>query len=454
MSDILLVPGKRPCDASARVQAPSSKSISHRNLVAAALAPGNSRLRGVLESDDTTATAQILTALGAEIEHEVGDWLVSGLGGKIENRHKAPLVCNVHDSGTTCRLLAAVLAAGKGEYRFIGSGRMCQRPMRALTNVLSGLGAEIRFEGAAGHLPFTMKTCGLADAEVQIDTSQSSQYLSGLLLAAPLGAGLKLIPTAEAAGEIVSWSYVQLTLQTLEEYGIKFLVEQRASLQGAWQEVDWRGIARPGSGLCRISVKRGAYKPGVYEIEGDFSNASYLLAAGAVGRRPVVVNNLNPASLQGDRMILQILEQMGARVSISGRDIEVCAPAGALRGIEVNMADCPDLVPTVAVLAAFAQGPTRIFGVAHLRIKESDRIAAPAAELARVGCEVHEQEDGLVIIPPARLTPPVEPFETYNDHRMAMSVALFSCAGFEVRIKNPACVAKSFPDFWKRWELI
>ena len=166
------------------------------------------------------------------------------------------------------------------------------------------------------------------------------------------------------------------------------------------------------------------------------------------------MNNLNPASLQGDRMILQILEQMGARVSISGRDIEVCAPAGALRGIEVNMADCPDLVPTVAVLAAFAQGPTRIFGVAHLRIKESDRIAAPAAELARVGCEVHEQEDGLIIIPPARLTPPTEPFETYNDHRMAMSVALFSCAGFEVRIKNPACVSKSFPDFWKRWELI
>ena len=452
--EILLVPGKLPASSPAAVQAPPSKSITHRSLIAVALAAGASRLRQALESEDTCATSGILRALGAEIRAESADLLINGLAGKIEHRGKEPLLCNVHESGTTCRLLAAVLAAGQGSFRFAGSGRMCRRPMGELTRALAGLGAEISFAGEPGCLPFVLRASGLRPAELEIDISRSSQYLSGLLLAAPLTSGLKLIPTAAAGEEIVSWSYVQLTLQILEAHGINFTVEQRACADAPWQPAAWRSLSRPGSGLCRICVEPGTYRSGVYEIEGDFSNASYLLAAGAAGRRPVRVNNLAPDSLQGDRVIMRIIEQMGGKVRILGRAVEVSPPDGALQGIDINMGDCPDLVPTVAVMAAFAKGTTRISGVAHLRIKESDRIAAPAAELARTGCVVHAQEDGLVIIPPDRLTPPAAPFETYNDHRMAMSLALFSCAGFSVQIRNPACVAKSFPDFWKVWELI
>ncbi|MBQ4132220.1 MAG: 3-phosphoshikimate 1-carboxyvinyltransferase [Desulfovibrionaceae bacterium] len=452
--NILLVPGKLPSDTAARVQAPSSKSISHRNLVAAALATGRSRLRGALESEDTAATAEILRGLGAEITREGSDILINGLGGQLKNEGPAPLLCDVHESGTTCRLLTAVLAAGQGEFKFTARGRMNKRPMLPLTSALEKLGTKFEFEHEAGYLPFIMRAAGLPDTEVHIDTSQSSQYLSGLLLAAPLGRGMKLVPTAEAAGAIVSWSYVQLTLQTMAEYGIKFSVEERDSPDRDWREVNWRSVSPPKSGLCRICVEKGSYKNGNYEIEGDFSNASYLLAAGAVGLRPIIVDNLSPASLQGDREIVRIIEQMGGRVRVLGRSIEVSPPEKCLQGIEVNMGDCPDLVPTVAAMAAFAKGPTRISGVEHLRLKESDRIAAPAAELAKVGCKVQEEKDGMIITPPLRPVRPALPFQTYNDHRMAMSMALFSCAGFDVQIENPACVSKSFPDFWEIWEQI
>lgn len=459
INDILTVRGRRAHSSPALVSAPPSKSISHRMLVAACLAAGESRLENVLESADTRATSEILTRLGAKIRPEGGDLLVDGLGGRLIYNGKEPLDCYVHESGTTCRLLTAVLAAGKGNFYVHGSPRMSERPMRALTEMLESLGAGIHFENRTGYLPFRMTASGLDrggetmrdGGELLVETSQTSQYLSGLLLAAPLGSGLRLIPTAGAAEALVSWSYAQLTLQTLRDFGISFKVESRESLDAEWKQTDWEGRAGPASGLWRITVCPGVYRAGEYRVEGDFSNASYLLGAGAAGKRPVRVGNLNPQSMQGDREILSILQRMGASVSIQKDSVEVAPPEGGLKGIEVNMGDCPDIVPTVAAVAAFAKGPTRISGVAHLRIKESDRIAAPAAELRKVGCEVRELDDGMVVIPPLKLKAPAEPFDTYNDHRMAMSMSILSCAGFDVQIKNPDCVGKSFPGFWEEW---
>jgi len=462
LESILLVRGKKTRNTPARVNAPASKSISHRMLVAACLASGKSRLKGVLESADTKATSEILSSLGAEIKWEGGDVLVEGLGGRIEHLGAEPLDCCVHDSGTSCRLLTAVLAAGKGRFRIHGSSRMSERPMRALTDALEKLGSKIIFEKKPGYLPFVLVAEGLDrkgrtlthGSELTVDTSQTSQYLSGLLLAAPLGRGLHLVPVAQAADKLVSWSYAQLTLQALQTFGIGFQLAKRDDPGGVWRAVEWDGRINPESGLWRISVEQGSFEPGDYQVEGDFSNASYFLAAGALGKRPVRVANLNPMSMQGDRMIVSILRRMGAMVTVLDTGIEIAPPNGKLKGVDVNMGDCPDIVPTVAALAAFAEGPTLISGVAHLRIKESDRIAAPAAELRKVGCEVRELPDGMMIIPPAQLKAPDEPFETYNDHRMAMSMALFSCAGFDVQIKDPGCVGKSFPGFWDEWAKI
>ena len=453
-SDILLIPAKVPSVQAANIAAPASKSISHRMLIAASLANGHTTLRGVLESEDTKATASILCACGAGIEKDGSSFNITGLGGNIAGGDNLPLDCNVSESGTTCRLLTAVLAAGHGLFRLHGAARMHERPMQGLVNVLGKLGAGFSYEQKPDHLPLVMKAAGLVPDELEVDTSDTSQYLSGLLLAAPLGQGLKLIPCAQDNAALVSWPYVLLTLQILEDFGISFKVEEKQNKQASWQEADWRRIAHPQSGLLRLSVQKSEYRAGEYCVEGDFSNSSYFLAAGAVGKRPVVVNNLRLDSLQGDRAILDILQRMGAHIVCREGSVEVSAPAGALQGVEVDMGDCPDLVPTVAAVAAFAKGQTTIRGVGHLRIKESDRISAPATELKKVGCETKELEDGLVIIPPAKFIQPVEPFCTYNDHRMAMSMSLFSCAGFDLRIENPACVSKSFPLFWEAWAKI
>ena len=455
------------------VNAPASKSLSHRMLVAAALARdcSPSVLHNVLQSEDTAATMRILQACGAKFKEARGSLEVLGLSGQIQGGAVSPLECNVAESGTTARLLTAILAAGNGLFRLHGAKRMHERPMQALTKTLTQLGAAFSFEQSPGSLPFTLKASGLENMPVEIDTSQSSQYLSGLLLAAPLGQGLTLIPTASALPQaarseasptpnlpkLVSWPYVLLTLQVLHDFGVPFEV-QLLSSQGIWQKTHWQQVKSVEPGQVRLNVSPALYQPGEYRVEGDYSSASYLLAAGALGPKAVKVHNLNRCSLQGDQAILDILKAMGAKITWHSNAVTVAPPKPdpatkrqSLRGINVNMADCPDLVPTVAALAAFATGPTSITGVAHLRIKESDRIAAPAAELRKVGCQTKELPDGLQITPPERLQKPNAPFRTYNDHRMAMSAALFSCAGFDVQIENPDCVAKSFPGFWQVW---
>ena len=443
------------------IPAPASKSLSHRTLIAAALAGGVSRLSGLLESDDTARTREILTSFGAGFERlGAGEYRVTGIGGRIAGPLDTPLSCFVGESGTTCRLLPAVAAAGRGLFRFHGAGRMHQRPVKELTDALVALGAGIRFEGVPGNPPLLLEAhgldaSGLPGKEVGMGCDESSQYLSGLLLAAPLGAGLRIRLEGKKA---VSWPYVSLTLDTLERFGIPFRVEVRP--EEAWIPCDWRGLREATPGRVRFAVDAGFYRAGDYTVEGDWSGASYFLAAGAVGPRPVRVLGLNPRSLQGDAALLDILVRMGAKVDAD--DAGVTVYPGPLRGVELDMGHCPDIVPTVAAVAAHAVGPTTVRNVAHLRIKESDRLKAPAEELAKVGCAVMLLEDGLTLTPPAG--GPRKPaegviFSAHDDHRMAMSLNLLGLPGpagqgFAVPLDNPGCVAKSFPHFWDLWKRV
>ena len=459
------------------VSAPASKSLSHRYCIAAALANGDSTLEHVLESRDLQQTRAILVSAGARFEvlgkdsQASAQWLVRGMrrpqGG--DNAAHA-LSCDVHESGTTCRLLTAVLAAGQGWFRIHGAGRMHERPVGELTAALGQLGADIRHEARPDCPPLLLHADGLhpervPGGNVELGMDASSQYISGLLLAAPLcPAPLTLTLGGKKA---VSWPYVGLTLQCLEDFGIAFSVERRPQPDAAWQPLAdraWRDIRQAVPGCVRVTVQPGSYRPGHHVIEGDWSGASYLLAAGAVGRHPVRVEGLRVDSLQGDRAMLDILRRMGARVDADETGVTVFP--SALHGVQLDMGDCPDLVPTVAVLAGFAQGSTRIGNVAHLRLKESDRLHAPAEELRKTGVMVDELSDGLLIHGLAGrsfgLKAPVLPDEvslcTHNDHRMAMSLSLLSLRDSAInmreRLDNPAVVDKSFPDFWQRWEQV
>ena len=423
-------------------------------MMGAALAGGHSTVGRVLESRDLEQTMAILRAAGARIERTgKGEYAVAGVSGKPRGGADTPLSCDVFESGTTCRLLTAVLAAGEGAFRVHGAPRMHDRPIGELTAALAGQGVAFAFEKKEGFPPFVMRTQGLSGGRLSIGMDESSQYLSGVLLAAPLAK----TPLTIAIGgtKVMSWPYVGLTLQTLEAFGVPFAVEQLASED--WAEVDWHTLERVEPGRLRFRMVPAPYHAGNHVVEGDWSGASYLLAAGAIGPDPVRVEGLRADSLQGDRAMLAILRGMGARVVVEP-DAVVVYPS-PLHGVTIDMGRCPDLAPTVAVLAAYASGATRIRNAAHLRLKECDRIAVPAQELARIGVRCEEHDDGLTVHGDPALgsrlgTLDGIPFSAHGDHRIAMSLALLELGGGRIHLDNPDCVSKSFPDFWERWEQV
>ena len=435
------------------LQAPASKSVSHRTLIAAALAHGDSLVRHALSSADLERTRDILHTAGAVLEDlGGGSWRVRGMKRGPEGGTNEAADCNVGESGTTCRLLTAVLAAGRGSFRIHGAERMHERPIGALTGALEHLGARVHFEEKKGFPPFVLETHGLAGGEVAMSVDESSQYLSGLLLAAPFCPSPLCISLT--GNKVVSWPYVGLTLQIMEDFGIAFTVEERSG--GGWARAAWSDGTEARPGKLRITVQPGSYRCGEHTVEGDWSGASYLLAAGAVGRNPVLVTDLRADSLQGDRAMLDILRAMGASVEI--RDSGILVSPSKLSGIEVDMGACPDLVPTVAMTAAFAEGETRITNVAHLRIKECDRLSACAAELSRIGVKVEEGPDFLAVHGTAPEGPVIAEgtvFATYNDHRIAMAVSLLGLARKQkVIVDDPSVVRKSFPEFWNVWSAL
>jgi len=434
----------------ATIAVPSSKSLSHRHIMCAALAAGESIIHNVLESKDIERTIAVLKGAGADIQ-SLGNqsYRIIGVNGLLKGglSKEQALPCDMHESGTSCRLLTAILATGKGYFRIFGASRLHERPIGQLTTALQSLGININYEKSNNCPPFLLETHGLEGGDVSIPLDESSQYLSALLMAAPLAKkGLCISISGKKA---LSWPYVALTLQTLQKFGIVFEVQVKNS---QWQSIDWQNIDFVQPQSIRFIVHASSYLSNIYTVEGDWSSASYFLAAGLIGKSPLHIKGLDINSMQADKYLLTILKQMGAKLDINADCITVYP--SSLHGIDVDMGQCPDLVPTVAVLSAFASGTTNIHNVAHLRIKESDRIAAPAKELRKIGLTIEEHSDGLSITGQNKHYPKSMLFSSHGDHRMAMSLSLLTFANINVQLDDPKVVEKSFPNFWQLWEKI
>ncbi len=394
---------------------PGSKSFTHRALVAAALAAGESTLHNALKAEDPELTAQALRRLGAGIDWQDDTVTVRGAGGRWAPAAEPLYLGN---SGTSMRFLTALVALGQGEYYITGTDRLCQRPMGELLTALARLGVSARSERGDGCPPVIVQG-GLTGGRASLSGAVSSQYLSALLFIGPLApAGLEI----EITGELVSRPYVDLTLAVLTDFGISSYREE------------YRYFRIPGG---------QRYQGRDYAIEADASSASYFWAAAALTGGRMTIANLNMDSAQGDIDFLSVLARMGCHLIALPEGLTV--EGGPLKGLKVDMANMPDLVPTLAVLAAFARGETVISGVGHLRHKESDRLAAVAKELGRMGVEVRETDDGLLI---RGGQPHGAEIHTYQDHRIAMSFAVAGLKVPGVKIADPDCVAKSFPNFW------
>jgi len=407
-----------PVDA--RLQAPASKSVTQRALVVASLANGPSLLRAPLESADTRTLLKALGDLGIQSKCGPEEWQIRGLGGRIPS---PGAVLDAGDAGTAARFLTALVCLGHGRFVVDGSERMRQRPILPLVEALAGLGVRARCLAGKGCPPVEVLADGLPGGTVRIRSGMSSQYVSALLMAAP-GAAAPIRVAPE--GSVASVPYLRLTLDVMASFGVVPAEE-------------------PGM-VFEVGAPR-EYRGREYRIEGDYSSAGYFFAAAAVTGGRVRVGNLRPESPQGDRGILLVLEMMGCRVSPEPDGYTVTG--GDLQGFDLDASTMPDAAQTLAVVALFARGASRLKGLGTLRIKETDRIAALAREIRKLGAEAKEGPDFLEIRPgPLRGAE----IETYGDHRMAMS---FSLAGLRVpgvRILDPGCVVKSFPSYWEEFD--
>lgn len=403
----------------ARVRPPGSKSITNRALVCAALAEGRSTLHGALDSEDTRVMIDGLRSLGIEltIEDSGETLVVSGCHGKPPVKRAELFVAN---SGTSVRFLTALATLASGEFRLDGVARMHERPIGDLAEALGQLGANVRCESPGRCPPVLVKSNGLPGGEASIRGDVSSQFLSGLLMAAPYA---RTAVTVRVEGTLVSVPYVAMTAAVMRSFGVS---PQHSADYG------------------QIVVPNGAgYLSCEYEIEPDASAASYFWAAAAVTGGEVTVAGLNRDSLQGDVAFVDCLERMGCQVKCGEDSVTVVGKP--LRGIDVDMNGISDTVQTLAVVALFAEGPTRVRNVAHIRHKETDRIAAVANELRKLGAQVVEHDDGLEITP-GQHTPAA--IDTYEDHRMAMSFAIAGLRIPGIIIRDPGCVAKTYPRFF------
>jgi 3-phosphoshikimate 1-carboxyvinyltransferase len=398
------------------VRLPGSKSISNRVLLLAALAQGETEIGGLLDADDTRVMQEALKKLGVKFSGA----RVEGVGGAFPIK-KADLFLG--NAGTAFRPLTAALALCNGDYRLSGVPRMHERPIADLVDALRGIGARIDYAGEEGYPPLHVKPAKVVPSVVKVNGEVSSQFLSALLMALPLAGAASRI---EVAGELVSKPYVEITLNAMRRFGIE--VARHA----------WRTFRIP----------RASYRsPGKVLVEGDASSASYFLAAGAIGGGPVRVEGVGRDSIQGDVRFTEVLERMGARVALLENAIEVSNPGRKLEPIDLDLNHIPDAAMTAAVMALFADGPSTLRNIASWRVKETDRLAAMATELRKLGAQVEEGADFLKIAP--GLIKAGVAIDTYDDHRMAMSFSLVALGGVPVTINDPACVAKTFPDYFE-----
>ncbi len=421
-AEITLQPSTR---FTGEVRLPGSKSLSNRSLLLASLAKGTTHLDNLLRSEDTMHMLNALKMLGVQysLSADATQCEVMGVGGPFPVQDATLFLGN---AGTAMRPLTAALALGKGHYILEGEPRMMERPIADLIDALVQLGAKVDYLANAGYPPMRLTAQGLQGGFVKVKGNVSSQFLTALLMAAPLCQQSLVI---EVEGELISKPYIRITLEEMRRFGVVVHNE------------DFR----------RFTVPCQAYtSPGHALVEGDASSASYFLAGAALAGGPVRVWGVGKHSVQGDIRFAETLAQMGAKVEFGDDWIEV--QRGTLHGIDVDLNHIPDAAMTIAPLALFAQGATTIRNVASWRVKETDRLAAMATELRKVGATVEEGADYLRIEPPPKLVH--ARIATYKDHRMAMCFSLVSLGGVAVTIEDPSCVAKTFPDYFTHFSTL
>ena len=437
LPDIELGPFKR---AQGSIVLPGSKSISNRALLLAALSSGTTTLKNLLDADDTQVMRNALRQLGLLVSDQADKvCVVEGCGGKFPIQNADLFMGN---AGTAIRPLTAALAMQGGNYRLSGVPRMHERPIRDLVDGLRQVGAKIDYELQEGYPPIKILAADIEIKDVvKVRGDVSSQFLTALLMALPLVA--KEPVRIEVIGELISRPYIDITLKLMARFGVK--------------------VACPDTQSFVIPAKASAavyQSPGVLSVEGDASSASYFLALGAIGGGPVRVLGVGSESIQGDVAFADALSLMGAKIS-SGQDwIEVAGVKnvnGKLNGITIDCTEIPDAAMTLAVAALFADGPTRLNKIASWRVKETDRIAAMAKELKKVGALVEEGTDYIVVQAPSSVSDwksPAEGIDTYDDHRMAMCFSLATFGPNTLKINDPNCVAKTFPSYFAEFAKI
>lgn len=400
------------------IKPPGSKSITNRALIVAALAKGTTHLTGVLDSKDTQVMIESLNRLGIKVQHnqEQCSIVVEGCAGNIP-QPKADLW--LENSGTSIRFLTALCATGNGEYVLDGNTRMRERPIQDLVESLQQLGIDVVCENDTGCPPVRVKANGLPGGKTSISGNVSSQYLSALLMVAPTAQSPTTISILD---EMVSKPYLEITLGVMAQFGVT-IDRIQPSVWKIQPQTYQRSIA--------------------YDIEPDASAASYFFAAAAITKGSVTVEGLNQDALQGDINFVRVLEDMGCQIDRNRNSITV--HGGTLKGIEVDMNDISDTAQTLAAVALFAEGPTCIKNVGHIRHKETDRLMAIATELRRMQIQVEETEDSITIYP-GEIQPAT--IETYDDHRMAMSFALVGLNVPGIVIDDPDCTSKTYPHFF------
>jgi 3-phosphoshikimate 1-carboxyvinyltransferase len=415
--------------AAGMVTLPGSKSISNRVLLLAALSAGTTSVNGLLESDDTRVMLDALRALGCGVKQVESALQITGLGGKSP---ASPARLFLGNAGTAMRPLTAALAVIGGDFELSGVPRMHERPIGDLVDALRQLGCEIEYQGAAGYPPLRIGRPQLKlDAPIQVRGDVSSQFLTALLMALPLVAKWDVV--IEVIGELISRPYIEITLNLLARFGIR--------------------VAREGWHRFTIPAGSRYQSPGALHVEADASSASYFIALGAIAAHAgsVCIAGVGEDSIQGDIRFVDAARLMGAKVTGHANSLEIARGAWPLKAIELDCNHIPDAAMTLAVMALYADGPSTLTNIASWRVKETDRLAAMATELRKLGAVVDEGADFIRITPPGFASWKAASIETYDDHRIAMcfSLAAFNPAGVPVRIEDPKCVAKTFPDYFE-----
>ncbi|MFM0758464.1 3-phosphoshikimate 1-carboxyvinyltransferase [Paraburkholderia strydomiana] len=417
--------------ASGTVRLPGSKSISNRVLLLAALAEGETTITNLLDSDDTRVMLDALEKLGVRLKRDGDTCVVTGTRGAFTARTADLFLGN---AGTAVRPLTAALAVNGGDYRIHGVPRMHERPIGDLVDGLRQIGARIDYEENEGFPPLRIRPAQIsAEAPIRVRGDVSSQFLTSLLMTLPLLRTESGVSTVQVDGELISKPYIDITIKLMARFGIE--------------------VERNGWHQFVVPAGQRYQSPGTIMVEGDASSASYFLAAGALGGGPLKVEGVGRASIQGDVGFADALIKMGANLQMGEDWIEVRGvghDSGKLEPIDMDFNLIPDAAMTIAVAALFADGTTTLRNIASWRVKETDRIAAMATELRKVGAKVQEGEDFLVVTPPEKLIPNAS-IDTYDDHRMAMCFSLVSLGGVPVRINDPKCVGKTFPDYFERF---